>query len=57
MGFVLSKKDLLNNEEVNRIDVYFNLDEINAGEPKTTEPKDKSKKKKETKKTNKKSCK
>ena len=49
MGFVLSKKDLLNNEEVNRIDVYFNLDEINAGEPKTTEPKKKTPKKKTTK--------
>ena len=37
MGFVLSKKDLLSNEEVNKVDVYFNLDEINTGEPKITD--------------------
>ncbi len=37
MAFVLSKKDLLNNEEVNKVDVYFNLDEINTGEPKITD--------------------
>ena len=37
MAFVLSKKDLLSNEEVNKVDVYFNLDEINTGEPKITD--------------------
>ncbi len=37
MGFVLSKKDLLSTENVDKVDVYFNLDEVSIGEPKITD--------------------